>query len=269
MKLTKLITDLAYKYGVHDIFSDFVEMAAIAISNSVDKPQFDVREERYMRIVKRYTKDEVRQFSVMLGALVDEMENTGGDVLGRAFGELEVHNKHRGQFFTPYELCCLMAAITAGRAELQDAIDRQGHVTVNEPTSGAGAMIIAFADTMRERGFNPQTQLHVTAQDVDPRAVHMTYLQLSLMHIPAVVILGNTLALEQREVWYTPAHIMGGWWRKLKQRYRHNWLIEQAVKLEAAPVAMPEPDAVTAPETAPAPIVLPSAKFMPEQLGLF
>ena len=81
MKLTKLITDLAYKYGVHDIFSDFVEMAAISISNAVDKQQFGVREERYMRIVKRYTKDEARQFSMMLGALVDEMENTGGQAV--------------------------------------------------------------------------------------------------------------------------------------------------------------------------------------------
>jgi hypothetical protein len=39
----------------------------------------------------------------------------------------------------------------------------------------------------------------------------MTYIQLTLLHVPAVVILGNTLALEEREHWYTPAHFIGGW----------------------------------------------------------
>jgi hypothetical protein len=47
----------------------------------------------------------------------------------------------------------------------------------------------------------------------------MAYLQLSLLHIPAVVILGNTLALEEREHWFTPAHILGGWSRKLRRGY--------------------------------------------------
>lgn len=43
----------------------------------------------------------------------------------------------------------------------------------------------------------------------------MAYVQLSLLHIPAVVIHGNTLALEERSHWLTPAHIMGGWEWKL------------------------------------------------------
>lgn len=39
----------------------------------------------------------------------------------------------------------------------------------------------------------------------------MCYLQLSLWHIPGVVIVGNTIAGEAREVFYTPAHVLGGW----------------------------------------------------------
>lgn len=61
---------------------------------------------------------------------------------------------------------------------------------------------------------NYQQHMHVVAQDLDEKAVHMAYVQLSLMHIPAVVIHGNTLSLEERARWYTPAHILGGWgWR--------------------------------------------------------
>lgn len=33
---------------------------------------------------------------------------------------------------------------------------------------------------------------------------------------PTVVILGNTLKMEQRELWYTPAHIMGDWGNKFR-----------------------------------------------------
>ena len=248
MKLLKMIERLAYKYGLHDVFADFVEMSALAISNAVDKRQFDGREARYMQIVKRYTKDEVQQFPRMLGALVDELETQGWDVLGRAFGELEVHNKWRGQFFTPYEVCRLMASVNIDAAHMDALIAQRGFVTLNEPTVGAGAMVLAFADRMRNAGYNPQTQLHVTAQDIDPRAVHMAYIQLSLMHIPAVVVLGNTLKVEQREVWYTPAHIMGGW----------SWKLQRTE--QPAPVSVP------APVPAPIPPAQPSS---PEQLGLF
>lgn len=43
----------------------------------------------------------------------------------------------------------------------------------------------------------------------------MTYLQLSILHISAIIILGNTLLMEERDLWYTPAHILGGWNYKL------------------------------------------------------
>jgi len=46
----------------------------------------------------------------------------------------------------------------------------------------------------------------------------MCYLQLSLWHVPAVVVVGNTLAHEAREVFYTPAHYLGLWDSKLRRR---------------------------------------------------
>jgi hypothetical protein len=46
----------------------------------------------------------------------------------------------------------------------------------------------------------------------------MTYLQLSLLHVPAIVVHGNSLSLEEFGHWYTPAHILDGWNWKLKRR---------------------------------------------------
>ena len=77
-------------------------------------------------------------------------------------------------------------------------------------------MVIALAHEIRELGINYQKHLHVTAVDVDPKCVHMTYLQLSLLHVPAIVVHGNSLSLEEFGHWYTPAHIMDGWDWKLR-----------------------------------------------------
>ena len=46
---------------------------------------------------------------------------------------------------------------------------------------------------MKERGINPQTCLKVVAQDLDWKGVYMTYLQLSVLGIKAIVVQGDTL----------------------------------------------------------------------------
>jgi len=197
---------------------DFVEMAATAYSNVVDRHHAPEREARYMDIVKRYTKAEVDRFCFALASLVACYERVGfDDVLGRIYMELELGNKWAGQFFTPYQVSRAMARMTLAQ-DLPDKIAQHGFVTANDPATGGGAMVIALAEEMQLQGFNYQTQLHVTAQDIDIKAVHMAYIQFTLLHIPAVIIHGNTLLVETREVWYTPAHILGGWTHKLKLR---------------------------------------------------
>ena len=46
----------------------------------------------------------------------------------------------------------------------------------------------------------------------------MCYLQLSLLHIPAEIVIGNTLSLEVRSVMRTPAHYLGFWDSKLASK---------------------------------------------------
>jgi hypothetical protein len=68
---------------------------------------------------------------------------------------------------------------------------------------------------MKALDVNYQQHLYVTAVDVDVKCVHMAYLQFSLLPIPAIVVHGNSLTLEEFSRWYTPAQIMGGWTWKL------------------------------------------------------
>lgn len=216
--ICKLLRSCAWRYDLHTLFSDCMEAAAIAMSNAVDLANRDAREKRYLAIVGRYERDVVDIFTEVLAEIVLALEAEPGDVLGVAFADLGLGNAARGQFFTPYPICQLMAGTLGAADQLARIIEGIGFVRALEPACGAGAMIIALADTMRAQDINYQQCLHVTAVDIDPRAVHMAYIQFTLMHIPTVVIVGNSLSMEMREHWYTPAHILGGWSAKLALR---------------------------------------------------
>lgn len=215
--LLRTFSDLSRRHHVWEVFNDVITCAALSLSNGVDWAQTEPREAEYMQIDKRYERDELARFPEVLALLVEILEEGHDDVLGGIFGELELGNAARGQFFTPYHLCRAMAQLSVSKHGLAEIIAERGFVTVQEPACGAGAMVIAFAETMLEYGFNPQQQLHVTAVDVDRRAALMCYLQLSLLNIPAIVVVGNTLSGEGRERWYTPAHILGGWNFRLRR----------------------------------------------------
>jgi hypothetical protein len=217
-ELMKAMQSLAHRHDLWRVFSDFVEMAAVSIANAIDTHNRDraTREARYMEMIKAYTPDELQAFPLMLGHLTMALEAGMDDVLGEVFMELDLGSKWHGQFFTPYELCRLMAGITLGD-NVQTEIEAKGFITVNEPACGGGAMIIAMAEELTARQVNYQQRMHVVAQDLDLKACHMAYVQFSLLHIPAIVIHGNSLMLEERSHWRTPAHVMGAWDWKLRR----------------------------------------------------
>jgi hypothetical protein len=248
-ELVKLISVLGYRHGHWQVFADFVEMAAISVSNAIDLVQREKRETRYLEVVKRYKPDELSTFPKMFAMLTLALEDEPADVLGRTFHDLELHNKWAGQYFSPYPLCQMMAKMTLGdKAEIESKISERGFVTAMEPAAGSGAMVIALAHEMRDMGINYQQHLHITAVDVDPKCVHMSYLQFSLLHIPAVVVHGNSLSLEEFGHWHTPAHIMGGWRWKLKRQADGEHPIATVPEPEPQPVK-PDGDKPPAPSS--------------------
>lgn len=259
--LLRLINETAHRWSPHQVFSDFVEMACLAISNVVDRRQYEAREARYLEIVGKYPREDVERFPRMLGRLTLALEQcclTGvlEDVLGKVYMLADLGNDRAGQFFTPYEISRLMAGMLMGDGA---QVREQGFIDLMEPTCGAGGMVIAFAEALQHAGLNYQSAMHATCIDIDARCAHMTYLQLSLLHIPAIVLHGNSLTDEVWSRWYTPAHVLGGWRRRsAKHRAR-----------EPIPLRVDEPqvDPLRS-ETA----VLPqaaAAQRMVEQLKLF
>lgn len=69
-------------------------------------------------------------------------------------------------------------------------------------------MIIAAVRILKDRGLNPQRCMYVTAQDLDWKGVYMTFVQLSLLGIKAVVAQGDTLTEPYNSKNYPPERVL-------------------------------------------------------------
>lgn len=205
------------------IWQDFITVAAVAISNTVDLSHREERESIYANIAKKYSVQEMRTMSLMFAEIVDGMErNPDQDFLGELFMALELGNEWKGQFFTPYSVCRAMAAISYN-GEIETTIRDKGFASVNDPACGAGALLLAFANECRRRNINYQTSVLFVAQDIDFLAGLMCYIQMSLLGCPGYVVIGDSLAHpttsydargllpRDKEVWFTPMFYRDIW----------------------------------------------------------
>ena len=100
-----------------------------------------------------------------------------------------------------------MAAMVHDEETIGQAVEREGWMTLSEPACGAGGMVVAFAEQMKDAGRDYGKQLRVVAQDIDIHCVNMCYVQMRIHGIPAAVIHGDALKLEERSVLFTPQYI--------------------------------------------------------------
>src|SRR5690625_2337589 len=204
-EIKKIVDSMAGKYSRYDIFRDFIVLSACTISNSVDKQQWQKREDMYLEIIAKYTKYEANKFAEMLALMILAYESRMGDFIGELYMTMEFGNKHTGQFFTPYHVSKMMAQF------VQPAENNHGIITLNEPACGSGGMIVAYAETLKLADINYQEKLRVICNDIDYDVVKMCYIQLSLLGIDAVVMQGNTLGpleTSMNEYWHTPMNVM-------------------------------------------------------------
>ena len=187
-ELVKIFDEACYRHNRWQVWSDFVVMAAISISNTVDKAHAEAREKMYLSMASKYNSREIECFAKMFAWIVMAIDqNQDQDFLGELFMCLGLGNDAGGQFFTPYCVCRAMAGMTC-RDELKAKIESQGWVSVNDPACGAGALLIALANECRHPALdiNYQTSVLFVAQDIDLIAGCMCYIQLSLLDAPVM-----------------------------------------------------------------------------------
>jgi hypothetical protein len=136
---SQYILQIGYKYGLHSVFDDFLEMVVCSLS-------LGAKEDRYHEIVRNYEKPDAYLMAEAFGALVIEMDNNGEglkDGFGDFYMEYLCHGRN-GQFFTPEPICDMMARILnpAGFGK-----------RVADCCCGSGRMLLAAAKINRDSLF--------------------------------------------------------------------------------------------------------------------
>ena len=209
--ISKKIQKLQDKNDWYSVIYDVLEICAITLSNQVDKRPgvWDRREEVYKKTILKYNEAERDLMAEIFGdilLLLSNMSMDDGvfdDYLGKLYMSSGVSNKKAGQYFTPYNVSRLCAEINVNSMDLSKDI-----ITINEPTCGSGGMVLAMIESLRNKGVNYAERVVVICSDIDMRCVYMTYLQLSLAGVPAIIYNQNSLNLETWDEWYTPGYLL-------------------------------------------------------------
>lgn len=198
-------------------FSDFLAYAALRLSTRTDPVHYKERAEQLQRLGSNYKEPELQEFLSALTVICETVKHNvdvgdWADLFADAYMDVRARNENLKQDFTPKGVAALMSRL----AFLDNcSLPENGYFTLSDHACGSGTLLLNSAEHLNLLGFNPSSQLVIQAVDLDIRCVHMAYLNLSLYGIPAVVIRGNTITVEEYDRWYTPTYLLGRWiWKE-------------------------------------------------------
>lgn len=73
IEFVKIFRSLCGRHGRWDIWQDFITLAAIEISNAVDRSHAAERGKTYKTIAEKYKPDELHRFALMLQEVIPWM----------------------------------------------------------------------------------------------------------------------------------------------------------------------------------------------------
>lgn len=245
----RLIVEIANGGNRYTVFNDFCKMSALSVAQKLNFDQ--QRENTYLEIAKKYSRNDVKKFVDMFWQLAAALNDciTGKalkvncppleaegvnfqfslnykapryeDVLGDIFTEMNQHDQKGGQVFTPAHIGNIMGELTLTEDYAWGEIKRQGFIVIKENCCGSGAITFGALNRLLDLNISPNYQTLVIASDTDERCVHMCYLQLSLYGIPAVVLQRNDITDEIYDEWFTPLFVKNNWQNKFERQVKY------------------------------------------------
>ena len=188
------------KYSAEKVFRDFISLFAISLSNKVAFNQENSN--MYEKIYQSYEKEEQFNFYALSAELTKLFcnEKDPYDLLGEIYQQISNKNYLKLINNSPLQ--------EVGR-KLQGVINinkRANNGKMIEVNCGSGAMILAYASTLKMFKLDYKFDLEVTAIDTDIINVFMTYIQLYFFEISAVVILVDEKTNKELMRLYTPSY---------------------------------------------------------------
>ena len=196
--------------------SDFLAYCALLLSIRTDPVHTEQRSKSLERLKANYKKDEWEAFYQGLVDLCRTFVRNiqvgrYEDLFAGPFTQVRATSRALKQDFTPVDVGKLIGAISVSS---NLSLPEEGFFSLSDHACGSGTLLLAGAQRIADTGYNPAEQLVIQAADLDARCVHMTYLHLSLYGIPAVIVQGNTITLNEYDRWYTPVYLWRKWiWR--------------------------------------------------------
>lgn len=209
------------------VWADLISVMACAINNSIGKTalHYEEREKEYMECMNRFENSEIPAQILAIIVMAYE-ENPEQDFLGKMYMALNLGNHWKGQFFTPYNVSRLMADVQVD--SMIEQINTKGWVSICDPCVGGAAMLLAAANSLREKNINYQNHALFVGQDIDRVTAQMAYIQISLLGCAGYIVVGNSLTNPMtgevlfpsensgQELWLTPMFCSDIWtYRKL------------------------------------------------------
>ena len=218
-EIVKLFNTLTGARQLWELWEDAVIMFATMLSNAVDKRFYDKREELFKSVAGKYTEKEIQTFLQIFAEIVNQLEaEPEQDFLGDLYMQLDLGSHWHGQFFTPYNVCKMMADL-----QLPDVLSFEDAkaVTITDCACGGGALLIASAHSYRGKmakiGLNAQDFVCLYAQDLSMVAALMCYIQISLQGYAGKIKIGDSLLHPMldtdngSDIWYTPMWFSDVW----------------------------------------------------------
>lgn len=189
----------AKKSSRANLFDDFLKITAATLNR--DEKSFHEVDNKPLHLELFSQLAAAIDYSISNKALHDKslnihyiVDHTSGDatpryrdVLGEIYHALDLFEQSGGQVFTPQHTADLMGELAISPTFAQSEINRRGFVSIKESCCGSGALIFGGLNALLDLKINPCRRAFVQAADLDPRCVLMTFIQLSLYGIPAVV----------------------------------------------------------------------------------
>lgn len=163
-----------------NVFADWLSVVLCCLAG-------ETMEAEYLATIKRYVDSprkgsHLAHLSTATAVLFTELGEP--DLLGDIFQGGITWGEH-GQFFTPWEICRLMASLTG-----QDQVGSGS--TLHDPACGSGRTLLASA---KVAGPLAAARLY-TGMDVDGRCAKMCAVNLALKGLTGWVVHGNSLSME-------------------------------------------------------------------------
>ena len=187
----KELCGISKHYSPREIWSDWVVMLAIAISQRVDYLQS--REDLYKNISAKYSGEELESFC-KLNALYFEMVEGKQfqDLLGHLYMQLDMGNNKTGQFFTPYHISQMVAGLYQ-EDDIKKDLREKGWASVMDPACGGGSLLIAMAERLHNDGVQYQKKVIFIGQELSFVTACSAYIQMSMNGMPGAIVVGDTL----------------------------------------------------------------------------